>query len=94
MADIRVLQAHTIMVNLHSDKFPVTATTLHDEEFKRHHFQQHMIHVTNPLSTTVSTSTQRAIPDEEMLATYATTLLLPPTQLQITSTTRCRHVWF
>jgi len=73
MADIHaLLQDHTTTVNLHSDKFPVTATTPHDDaEFERHHFQENTIHVKNPFNnTTSSTSTQRTIPDEEMMATY------------------------
>jgi len=97
MADIRALvQDHTTTVNLHSDKFPVTATTPHDDaEFERHHFQEHTIHVKNPYSNTTSTSstsTQCTIaPDEEMMATY---VLLPPTQLRRMSTIRRRHVRF
>ena len=94
MEDIHALvQSHTTTATtLHSEKFPA-ATNPHDAEFESHHFQEH---VTNPSSTTTSTSTKCTIPAEEMCATYSVTLLLllPTTQLRMMSTIRRRHVRF
>ncbi len=81
MEDLHVLaQAQTNSANLHPG-------TPHDAEFERHHHTLHAIH-------SPSTRTDRTIPDEETLATYAAKTSLPTTQLRMMSTIHRRHVRF